>query len=188
MSCLQSITCSETSHEALADNSFTRFVQYSREMGQLSISGEAWALWIAQCRRWSHTAVDIYRGGWTNLRRTKFPILFVSNYGDPVTPLSAAESMASMFGAGEEGGASLLVQSNGFGHCSYAQPSKCTHAKLRAYFVDGVVPEYGTECEVDEGGVFEERAEVGLAAAEEGVGARLSREMGQRYQVGFPFL
>lgn len=172
-----SIMCSETSREALSDTSLERFVEYSREMGRRSISGEAWAMWIAQCRRWSHVANDIFKPDWDNVPKTKFPILFLSNYADPVTPLSSAEAMAGMFGAGKEGGASLVVARDGHGHCSYAQPSRCVHATIRGYFVDGVVPEYGTECEVDQGGVFGE-------VAGEGSGARLAREMGRRFEKG----
>lgn len=45
-------------------------------------------------------------------------------------------------------------RSHSFGHCSMAHPSLCTAKKLRAYFVDGVVPAYDTRCEVDDGFLF----------------------------------
>ena len=65
---------------------------------------------------------------------TSFPILFVSNTADPVTPLYAGVKMAQKFvGAG-------LLEQKSMGHCSLAAVSRCTTAKLKAYFTKGVVP------------------------------------------------
>jgi hypothetical protein len=47
-----------------------------------------------------------------------------------------------------------------YGHCSLAHPSLCTAKAVRAYFVDGVVPEYGTICVSDPGFLFPAPPEV----------------------------
>lgn len=80
---------------------------------------------------------------------TSFPLLFVSNTGDPVTPLEAGVKMAGKFvDAG-------LVESVSEGHCSLSTVSFCTMRKIREYFEDGIVPPAPkkgewTRCEADE--------------------------------------
>jgi len=69
--------------------------------------------------------------------KTAFPILFIGNTADPVTPLFAAVKMALKF---EDAG---LIEQQSEGHCSL-----CTIAKIRAYFQEGKipsVPEWGPE-------------------------------------------
>jgi hypothetical protein len=80
---------------------------------------------------------------------TSFPLLFISNSLDPVTPLSAGLNMTKKFA-----GAGLIEQQSG-GHCSIAAVSICTILKLRAYFREGIVPSPPTEdswekCSADE--------------------------------------
>lgn len=65
---------------------------------------------------------------------TSFPVLFLSNTYDPVTPLSAGVKMAGLFVD------SGLVEQKSMGHCSLASVSLCTMAKVRAYFRKGKVP------------------------------------------------
>jgi hypothetical protein len=66
--------------------------------------------------------------------KTSFPVLFVSNTADPVTPLHAGLKMAKKFvDAG-------LIEQKSEGHCSIAAASKCTIGKIRAYFTEGKVP------------------------------------------------
>lgn len=66
--------------------------------------------------------------------KTSFPVLFVSNTADPVTPLYAGVKMAQKFvDAG-------LIEQKSEGHCSLAAVSLCTTRKLIAYFRDGEVP------------------------------------------------
>lgn len=66
--------CADTDPAALSDTSLETMIHYMREMGDLSISGEAWSWWVAQCRRWSFHARDVYRGPWsreTGLRKMR---------------------------------------------------------------------------------------------------------------------
>lgn len=66
--------------------------------------------------------------------KTAFPLLFISNTADPVTPLFAGLKMAKKFvGAG-------LIEQHSEGHCSLAAASKCTITKIRNYFLEGKVP------------------------------------------------
>ncbi|GAA6058896.1 hypothetical protein JCM10212_002848 [Sporobolomyces blumeae] len=145
------IMCGDTDPRAIQnDTSIEGLRDYierlSEETG--SPTSEMWAMWIAQCRRWSPRPVEVYRGPWTvedGRNKTSFPIVFLSLTADPVTPLSSAQRMVERFGPES---ATLLVQ-NGFGHCSVAHPSTCTAKTVRAYFLDGEVPRSNTTCDAD---------------------------------------
>lgn len=80
---------------------------------------------------------------------TSFPLLFLSNTYDPVTPLNAGVKMAGLFVD------SGLVEQKSMGHCSISSVSLCTMAKARAYFREGKVPAHPVKgewerCEADE--------------------------------------
>jgi len=81
-------------------------------------------------------------GPWHDVE-TQFPILFIGNMADNVTPLQSARNNSAKFP-----GSALLVQ-NSYGHCSLAAPSTCTAQTVRAYFQNGTLPEPGAECEQD---------------------------------------
>ncbi|KAI1801406.1 TAP-like protein-domain-containing protein [Daldinia bambusicola] len=75
---------------------------------------------------------------------TSFPVLFLSNHLDPVTPLHYALKMTRKFS-----GASLVEQ-KADGHCTVSCVSPCTVGHIRAYLNDGVVPpvpKYGSNDE-----------------------------------------
>ncbi|KAI8625374.1 alpha/beta-hydrolase [Xylariaceae sp. FL1651] len=65
---------------------------------------------------------------------TSFPILFLSNTLDPVTPLSHALDMTRKFANAS------FVEQDGAGHCSLSCISTCTLTHIRAYLNDGIVP------------------------------------------------
>ncbi|TVY25767.1 Tripeptidyl aminopeptidase [Lachnellula hyalina] len=66
--------------------------------------------------------------------KTSFPLLFISNTRDPVTPLYAGVKMAQKFvDAG-------LIEQKSEGHCSLSAVSSCTAKKIVAYFREGKVP------------------------------------------------
>jgi hypothetical protein len=75
--------------------------------------------------------------------KTSNPLFFLSTILDPITPLRSADKMAKRFG-----GASLLIQKS-VGHTTINSVSECTSEYLRAYFDDGLLPEYGAHCEAD---------------------------------------
>jgi len=71
--------------------------------------------------------------------KTAFPVLFISNTADPVTPLAAGVKMAKKFvDAG-------LIEQHSEGHCSLTAVSKCTTHKIRDYFLHGKVPPHPVE-------------------------------------------
>ncbi|KAI5456839.1 Alpha/Beta hydrolase protein [Mariannaea sp. PMI_226] len=74
---------------------------------------------------------------------TSFPILYISNIADNVTPLVSARNNSAGFP-----GSVVLIQ-NSYGHTTLAAPSTCTASYIRAYFQNGTVPPAGTECEPD---------------------------------------
>ncbi|KAH8905740.1 hypothetical protein BR93DRAFT_855302, partial [Coniochaeta sp. PMI_546] len=85
---------------------------------------------------------------------TGFPILFVANRADNVTPLVSARNNSAAFP-----GSVVLVQ-DGWGHTSLAAPSRCTARVVRGYFQEGTMPEEGRVCEVDVGPFGEGDVEV----------------------------
>jgi hypothetical protein len=65
---------------------------------------------------------------------TSFPVLFLSNTHDPVTPLIAAVKMASKF---KDAG---LLEQKAQGHCTLSAVSLCTAKIVRDYVREGMVP------------------------------------------------
>ncbi|KAI1824695.1 Alpha/Beta hydrolase protein [Xylaria intraflava] len=68
------------------------------------------------------------------LIETSFPILFLSNTLDPVTPLNDALDMTRKFANAS------IVEQMALGHCSLSCVSDCTIQHLRAYLNAGIVP------------------------------------------------
>lgn len=54
--------CTDTDQSALNDTSSGTFLRYAQDLGKRSMTGEIWALWTAQCSRWSQKAIETYRG------------------------------------------------------------------------------------------------------------------------------
>ena len=66
---------------------------------------------------------------------TAFPILFVSNSRDPITPIRSGLAQSRNFvNAG-------FIEQESEGHCSSAMVSLCTMRKIQAYFSHGIVPD-----------------------------------------------
>lgn len=85
--------------------------------------------------------------------------------------------------------ASLLIQ-NGYGHCSLAHPSLCTAKKIRAYLLDGKLPEDGTVCDSDEGYLFphpDKKDALKLLGAEDKELRDAIRDMAEGGITGFAF-
>ncbi|KAK4200084.1 Alpha/Beta hydrolase protein [Triangularia verruculosa] len=80
---------------------------------------------------------------WSGIK-TAFPILFVNNHADNVTPLVSARNNSRAFP-----GSAVLVQ-EGYGHTTLAAPSRCTAEKIRGYFQRGELPPgEGVGCKSD---------------------------------------
>ncbi|OIW23851.1 hypothetical protein CONLIGDRAFT_558201, partial [Coniochaeta ligniaria NRRL 30616] len=123
----------------------TEFATYAARLQTLSsAAGAVYALTRLSCA--GRAAV---RPKWTLDRPvgapdgTAFPILFVANTADNVTPLVSARNNSAAFP-----GSVVLVQ-EGWGHTSLAAPSRCTAGVVRGYFQEGALPEVGRVCGVD---------------------------------------
>lgn len=106
---------------------------------------------------WTHTTLDtlIVLSHWPVPKAHDFkprvgvetlhPVLVMSTTYDPVCPLASAKQTRDSFVG------SKLIEVAGYGHCSIARPSKCANRLLRAYFVNGTMPEENhTICQADE--------------------------------------
>lgn len=75
--------------------------------------------------------------------RTKHPILFIGNTGDPVGPVENAKANAMLF----EGSVALTQDS--LAHGSISAPSLCTARYIHDYFQAGTLPTTDTVCKAD---------------------------------------
>ncbi|KAF2184655.1 hypothetical protein K469DRAFT_666450 [Zopfia rhizophila CBS 207.26] len=106
--------------------------------------GDSWSSIALVCRN-----MDIYPPesqqihGVLSSNKTSFPILFVGNTVDPVTPLSFAKKMASLFPG------SVALTQNSVGHGIISAASTCTAGYVRTYLVEGSLPPSNTTCEVE---------------------------------------
>ncbi|KAI9051502.1 hypothetical protein LZ554_004548 [Drepanopeziza brunnea f. sp. 'monogermtubi'] len=110
------------------------------EMAQESSWADVWMTVMISCDAYPVQAIDPpmrwddHPSHRADPITTAFPLLFISNTADPVTPLAAGVKMARKFvDAG-------LVEQRSMGHCSIAGVSRCTMGKLRAYLREGVIP------------------------------------------------
>ncbi|KAK0616384.1 TAP-like protein-domain-containing protein [Immersiella caudata] len=104
-------------------------------MAKLSQFADIWVGLMLECNGWNISRPHPSPGYPPNKQtNTSFPILFLSNTYDPVTPLHAAVKMALKFeGAG-------LVEQHAAGHCTVSAVSRCTAKKVRDYVLHGKVP------------------------------------------------
>jgi hypothetical protein len=96
---------------------------------------------LCPCAEWKMTAKERHEGDFK--AKTNFPILFVNGEYDPCTPLSSAFDISELF----EG--SVVLTHAGMGRKFFRHPSICTARAVRAYFIDGTMPDEGTVCQPD---------------------------------------
>jgi hypothetical protein len=118
------------------------------KMANTSSYADIWMTVMIGCSGWSITATDPpmrwddHPSHRQKPIKTSFPLLFISNTADPVTPLYAGVKMARKFvDAG-------LIEQLSEGHCSISARSLCTMKKVREYLIEGkvpAVPEWGPE-------------------------------------------
>ena len=110
---------------------------------QSHLMAPMWGHYWMMCAEWKVRA----KWRWTSplaATNTSHPILVVSTKYDPCTPLADARMVQARYG-----GSGLLVQDS-YGHCSLSSPSLCTAKHVRRYFEEGILPDEGTVCVVDE--------------------------------------
>ena len=76
-------------------------------------------------------------------RNTSFPILFVANIADNVTPLVSARNNSAGFPS------SVVLVQQSYGHTSLSAPSTCTAKAIRDYFQHGILPPPDATCQPD---------------------------------------
>ncbi|KAF2754931.1 alpha/beta-hydrolase [Pseudovirgaria hyperparasitica] len=129
-----------------------------RKIAETSNFADVWMTLMDTCSGWSIPSKDPPMR-WDDHPtkkpkpiKTRFPLLFLSNTFDPVTPLVAGNLMARKFvDAG-------LVELKTEGHCTLAAVSRCMTTKIRDYLSRGKVPSAPGEfishdwetCEADE--------------------------------------
>ncbi|RYP62594.1 hypothetical protein DL771_009673 [Monosporascus sp. 5C6A] len=137
---LMGIHCGErTARAATLDDvmpAVERLYATSRIMGDLTPS------LTMTCAQWRIEPRERYGGRFDGVR-TRGPVLFIGNTYDAHTPLVSAYNVSSGF----EG--SVVLEVNGYGHCSLAVPSLCTLQTTTAYWLNGSLPDPGTVCESD---------------------------------------
>ncbi|KAH8812707.1 TAP-like protein-domain-containing protein, partial [Xylogone sp. PMI_703] len=132
------------------------FIRYAEDLMEMSSAvGAVNILFRIACVGWKAKAKWRYSepfGG-----NTSYPLLFIANKADNVTPFRSARNNADRFKD------SVVLVQNSYGHTSLAAPSSCTASHVRAYFQDGILPVPGTKCDADIA-PFQEVADLSKAA------------------------
>ncbi|KAH7067838.1 alpha/beta-hydrolase [Auriculariales sp. MPI-PUGE-AT-0066] len=126
------IACTDA--EVVRHDSLNSLREHFQGMARLSQFAELWDM-HAYCAGWETR---------TFTANTSFPVLLVGNVADPAAPLWAAKKMSKGFNN------SVVLVQNSPGHCSLSATSLCTSKAIRAYFRDGILPQPGTVCEVED--------------------------------------
>ncbi|KAJ1329501.1 alpha/beta hydrolase [Microdochium nivale] len=110
------------------------------QMGSFSRFADIWIGLMMGCNHWPIEARDPPMR-WDDHPAykqkpivTSFPVLFLSNSLDPVTPLYAALKMTRKFANAS------IVEQDAEGHCTISCVSSCTVLHIRRYLLDGVLP------------------------------------------------
>ncbi|KAH6638378.1 TAP-like protein-domain-containing protein [Boeremia exigua] len=115
------------------------FVEYWHLLQTISYpAGDLWAMLKMKCAAWKITASYKFDGEYGG--NTSYPILFVSNTADPVTPLRSGRIMQSKFPN------SRLLVNDQAGHCSFSATNLCAYERIKAYFQTGALPAKDTLC------------------------------------------
>ncbi|KAI1260403.1 hypothetical protein F5Y18DRAFT_256863 [Xylariaceae sp. FL1019] len=126
----------------LLDDTAEDFVDFVESLNEVSQAvGDVNALFRLACIGRSVRSKWRYDGPFAG--NTSFPILYIANKADNVSPLASAINNSQGFP-----GSVVLVQ-NSYGHTSLSAASSCTAQHLRDYFQHGKLPRPGTSCEPD---------------------------------------
>ncbi|TGO27764.1 hypothetical protein BPAE_0037g00490 [Botrytis paeoniae] len=133
------ILCSDKKYSL--NHTYSEIESMFEDMEAQSIFADAWMSLMIQCSGYDIQSFDPpmrwddHPAHRQKPIKTAFPLLYISNSADPVTPLSAGVKMATKFvDAG-------FFEQESEGHCTIAVKSRCTIEKVRAYFREGKVPD-----------------------------------------------
>ena len=137
------VSCGDKS---ILNKTFEKVVEVYKEITTKHKWAGSWsgAYLNAVCAQWNTDlgAKERYHGDFRV--KTRSPMLIIGNRYDPITPLVSAKNLTNTFQD------SVLLEQNGYGHCSTAQKSACTKKVIKAYLLEGKLPKAGTVCEVDD--------------------------------------
>lgn len=137
----KAILCTDA--EGIGDITQDSFVEYWMGLrNQSEVLGDWWAHTRLDCVGWKAKAAWRFAGPFQG--NTSYPMLWLSNTLDPVTPIRNAKRMMQNFPG------SVLLEQDAEGHCTTSAKSLCTAKHVRAYFQTGEMPEPGTVCGVEE--------------------------------------
>ncbi|KAI8909489.1 alpha/beta hydrolase fold-domain-containing protein [Gorgonomyces haynaldii] len=153
-------TADSTSQKSLKD--IQKIMSEQKQVNQVAL--ESIMAGLSRCAGFPRfKEQERYAGPWNKTFAN--PVLVIGNTLDPVTPYQAAFDTTKIMNQGHDRNA-VFLHHNGHGHCSNAQPSKCTIEIIRNYLVDGVLPKEGTVCEPDVPLFGQQKMDVELAAAQ----------------------
>uniref|UniRef100_A0A0W0FNU6 Peptidase S33 tripeptidyl aminopeptidase-like C-terminal domain-containing protein n=1 Tax=Moniliophthora roreri TaxID=221103 RepID=A0A0W0FNU6_MONRR len=115
--------------------------QHYQEALKVSGWGSMSAAMRIRCSSWPSIPKNFFRGPITG--NTSYPLLLIGNTADPITPLANAHKVSKGFPG------SVVLQQDSSGHGVLRSPSLCTANAIRAYFVNGTLPEPGTVCPIE---------------------------------------
>nr|GAT49912.1 predicted protein [Mycena chlorophos] len=121
--------------------SFAALEEWYASLREMSTFADQWGGRRIDCIGWPRFPKSRFRG--PLFGATSFPLLFIGNTRDPVTPLSSAKKMSAGFDK------SVCLTQDSIGHCSINAPSTCTHAHVQRYLVNGILPPANAKCSVD---------------------------------------
>ncbi|KAG8810837.1 hypothetical protein FRC17_002742, partial [Serendipita sp. 399] len=124
----------EADHEAMQ--------KHFDHLSKISVFGDIWSEIRMACMYADLTLLTHMRFSLFVLLATpSFPLLMIDNSEDPVTP--DAQKMSKAF-------KDTSIDNFSIQHCSIAASSICTFKVIRDYFREGVLPEEGTICEIED--------------------------------------
>lgn len=136
----QAVTCSDMIPVTGDDSQIEPF--YANVSAVSPLVAQIWFPDILNRIEWKIETNWRFKGPFGGI--TSHPILILENTYDPVTSLVEARAIAEKFVGAE------VLEHNAHGHCTVSSPSLCTAKAVRAYFVNGTLPETGTVCEPEE--------------------------------------
>lgn len=99
--------------------------------------GRVWTWASVDCARWPGSDADAFRGPWRV--QTANPLLIVSTFHDPATPIRGAQAMHRLFPG------SSMISVRTWGHGSLGT-SECITRRYSDYLVSGDLPPSGLVC------------------------------------------
>ncbi|KAF2100184.1 alpha/beta-hydrolase [Rhizodiscina lignyota] len=137
------ISCVDSHGRANTTDSLESFQQYTELLhAQSRYAGGAWSIVVASCQNMdvAPPPSGTFPASLGVQNKTAFPMLFITNSIDPVTPMANARAMASKFPG------SVLLEQDSVGHTSSTGVSNCTLGHVYDYW-KGKLPSPGTVCQ-----------------------------------------